>query len=1749
MRKKFLLLGFFSILLVSTVSAEVIEDFEDTDFSNFVNSENIDSSSIASNGNLGASLNTGMVGVRPYFAVPNKSAYSFDLRINDTADTTSVRIYESSNQTNRWGIVGLTNGEVQYYNGSWQGTGFTISPDTYYGIKVYPDYGSNTYSIEVQDSNISTGISFLNSASSTGEMTLYATDSDSDSDAGAYIDYIRGSPFNETTNDTTNNTTQTGSLELDYRFNTSCPLTDYSSNNRDANCIDQPTTGIPGPFDEGWSFDGNNDGASLTDAGNSLPSISGSYTVVSTFSTDDLSSTRNLWNFRENWDIQARVESDNTFNVYHVESGPNTVGLSTSISTNTDTCVAVRYDGSSLELLKMQPSDSSISQVDSATNVGSMLGSGNADAVGYRPDEGTPGPDRYWSGNIYDLKANSSSLTNTQLELVCTLGELSNTSSSQAPSLDSFRPKNDYYGVNDTVNSSDSIQAEFRLNFSDPDNQSLEYAGVELNGSVIFNKTNISTSEELVGYADNLSKGTNYNWNAFAYDGANLFESSNYSFVTDVEEDDWLENDSTILETHSYSPSTNPDDWSVTNEQIFGNGTVRKQVRDIREGLGGYRTDYNYKMLYASEPSNSMSLGAYLAFNNNGTDIVDDPNNPLFAESIMSYQGTRAWMQSLVHDTKNQRWVGVVGGSNPNVGIRADSLVQTTNFETFEPVCDDNPSITVDDFSFADGDRVYTREIFKVNGTWYAFALAEQTTDSIDYATGILKTDNIEDCSWTEVSNNPVLVPNQSWEYSIQVHDVIYSESDSKYYMVYDANRVESGNALNFGMATASNITGPWSKEPDPILNFTEVRDNTDLVNGDNPVLYPLNNQSGYKMYFKAWDSSTDRGDGWVALASDSTSDTTPPTSSDNWSAEGFVDKSNVVVELTATDSESSVSNISYRVNGGSYTTVSGSLASVSISTQGNNSLEYYATDSAGNQESVNTEYVALDSVAPTISNFTASNPSNQDVKVTFESDEQLGPVDSDIQVSITGAESGSLVGSDFGEQGSTGDWLYYATYVGSSNGTYTATLDTAKDSVGNDGASGQSDSIGVNTGPSYVTIGSDTELDQTGNNAVLNVTSTLNVSSLDLYDTATGFGGINFSVSSNTSDSIDVKLPVFEDENTVGSYLTNFSVSTVAGSRVTVDFGGLPSSSVYQVYKGDGSYYDQFTDSSPSFSYTTSGTGFTGFDVKRTDNFAPEFSNSKYILDSRNSVEQIEFGLNDNGEADIASEQGVGAVDAFSNSVLRYNVSLPVSNRFNVSDSAGLKVGRSLDLSKSVSGLTGDSSFAHNLSSQRLKDELNLTNNGAEPVDYTWNSSTGGDFTGTVQKGQTVTEKDTNTGDFISESEYGFSPSTSSVTLGVNYLGSRPLEVVNSKAAAFNGVNTTGFVTAPNQCSQNNASTISVPANADTNQSIEFQCDPGNIGNPTQTVTNITDGDKVTISADDMVISSNETSETEFAIRTEKSQWQYDSVYDGGSLEASVEGVNSSQTSELNITDTGSYFRIEVGDIQNSTLYTDDSSWSITYTNTEDGEPVSGGGGGGGGSTPSTDAKTVYFGQDNQPFVNYSVDPGETVEKSLTLVNTADRDVTVNLRRGAGQQCQHVEVQQSLDSDEYGATGAYQVARGNVSDLSPTRENREEIGVRISIPNGTEDGELLEEGFVCDFETVSSYGGSEDLKIGLSNSFNLFEWLAEFLNTPVFESETASIADDGSVEGTGNGFTVRVWHVLVALIGVFGVAWFRLRN
>lgn len=96
---------------------------------------------------------------------------------------------------------------------------------------------------------------------------------------------------------------------------------------------------------------------------------------------------------------------------------------------------------------------------------------------------------------------------------------------------------------------------------------------------------------------------------------------------------------------------------------------------------------------------------------------------------------------------------------------------------------------------------------------------------------------------------------------------------------------------------------------------------------------------------------------------------------------------------------------------------------------------------------------------APTISEYNVTNPEGREVRVSFDSSDQL----TDIEIDVSRAENATLTEADTNESGS-GPYQYVATYQGSVDGDYTATLVQAANSDGVDGASGENGTVTVDT-------------------------------------------------------------------------------------------------------------------------------------------------------------------------------------------------------------------------------------------------------------------------------------------------------------------------------------------------------------------------------------------------------------------------------------------------------------------------------------------------------------------------------------------------------------------------------------------------------------------------------------------------------------------------------------------------------------
>ena len=164
----------------------------------------------------------------------------------------------------------------------------------------------------------------------------------------------------------------------------------------------------------------------------------------------------------------------------------------------------------------------------------------------------------------------------------------------------------------------------------------------------------------------------------------------------------------------------------------------------------------------------------------------------------------------------------------------------------------------------------------------------------------------------------------------------------------------EFGAAWGFPISPASRDV-PWARDMDRIFGALAVVDNWDsstwqTVSASNGTL-----GAGLGAPRVAW--APDFGPG--------SPDTVPPVASASWSgttgaANWFVSRVNVT--LSATDDSSGVAAIHFRADGGAWQLYASPVA---FSAEGSHSIDYYATDLAGNNESSHTATFDIDTVAP----------------------------------------------------------------------------------------------------------------------------------------------------------------------------------------------------------------------------------------------------------------------------------------------------------------------------------------------------------------------------------------------------------------------------------------------------------------------------------------------------------------------------------------------------------------------------------------------------------------------------------------------------------------------------------------------------------------------------------------------------------------------------------------------------------------
>ena len=137
------------------------------------------------------------------------------------------------------------------------------------------------------------------------------------------------------------------------------------------------------------------------------------------------------------------------------------------------------------------------------------------------------------------------------------------------------------------------------------------------------------------------------------------------------------------------------------------------------------------------------------------------------------------------------------------------------------------------------------------------------------------------------------------------------------------------------------------------------VNSTTDSTNGTYSITLSVPADGVYNITATAYDNA---GNSNSTTVTNVTIDTTPPTTTDDapsgWQSSAFN------ITLTCSDSGSGCNLTQYRIDGGSWQ--NGTM--VEITTDGNHTIEYNSTDNAGNTETTNTVYAALDTTPPTIS-------------------------------------------------------------------------------------------------------------------------------------------------------------------------------------------------------------------------------------------------------------------------------------------------------------------------------------------------------------------------------------------------------------------------------------------------------------------------------------------------------------------------------------------------------------------------------------------------------------------------------------------------------------------------------------------------------------------------------------------------------------------------------------------------------------
>ena len=413
---------------------------------------------------------------------------------------------------------------------------------------------------------------------------------------------------------------------------------------------------------------------------------------------------------------------------------------------------------------------------------------------------------------------------------------------------------------------------------------------------------------------------------------------------------------------------------------------------------------------------------------------------------------------------------------------------------------------------------------------------------------------------------------------------------------------------------------------------------------------------------------------------------------------------------------------------------------------------------------------------------------------------------------------------------------------------------------------------------------------------------------------------------------------------------------------------------------------------------------------------------------------------------------------------------------------------------------------------------------------------------------------------DAVDVTDQGLSPQADFVNLNNNYLGDLELGLQETEGIVWEGLNTSTASGAPGDCTQNSDFTVDLTAGESKDFDLEFVCDPGTVGSPTQEIIDLGGGDeRIWFNSTDAEVNHDEVGQAEVIIPVDKDDLRDPDQRDPDSLEAIVNGVSSEDDdSNLTIEDTGSEFRITVGtDFGSSSLSEGSHEWSTTYTLSED----NGATGGGGVSPPSDDDTGVRF--ENTFF---QVQPGAATEREFTIVNleeAQENQVTISIPDTP--QCNFFEIESSRDSGEFGDEGVFRIG---------PRESILEGVYRPEFRVDMPDTETIEQDFdgelVCSPGVDTSFGSTtEDLTLnveptqglysniigwiewvltegGITNEIFRFEWPVDDSLTVIQDDELDCTMEDVDCEELEVSTAELLLWAFIFGVGIASVIWYR---